>query len=91
MVVIPSFRQLVITLSQLVITLVHLDVGCTLEIMWPRNIQNGFEIFRASLGFEPGMKISIKKYLERALKSRFPGNTCIQNRNKFNFSYLSPF
>ena len=32
--------------------LTPLPSGCTLEIMWPRNIQNGFENICASLEFE---------------------------------------
>ena len=34
------------------LNLVH-HVGCTVERMWSRNIQNGFAIFCVSLGYEP--------------------------------------
>ena len=60
----PQSRGLTqLPLNQLLITLVH-RVGCTLEIMWPRNIQNDFEIFCTSLGFEPDIFCVVFKTLK---------------------------
>ena len=40
-----SLAVTILRLNQILITLVHLDFGCTLDIMWPKNIQNGFKMF----------------------------------------------
>ena len=39
--------------NQLLITLVHLDVGYIREIMWPRNIQNEMFVLLCDLNLTP--------------------------------------
>ena len=57
-----SLAVIISLLNRLLITLVPLNVGCALEIIWPRKIQNGFKYLCAFPGFEPDIALPTRPH-----------------------------